>query len=494
MLTISRREVVGAGAFTAGLASISSLLPTIAQGATVKRYDLTSSQGQNMLKIYAKAVGDMMALAQREPRGWLFQWYTHAVRDDRTKAGEISRVYGSGSSPDKQLASDTWNTCEAHFSNNEDYFLPWHRMFVLCLEQIVRNVSGEKDFTLPYWNYTDPSQRALPVEFRKQNDPVWGPLYRKDRNPGVNTGTPIDKVAGASPFDLNAMKSISYGASGGDAGFCANLDNDPHGMVHDDIGNAVGMGSIPWAANDPIFWMHHCNIDRIWASWNKAGGKNPNLTGTYTFAGGDGKKVQLDVAKFLDTIPLGYEYDKYLPRPAGSPPFPTASKAFAFAVRASSRATSGPISLGATPTTVTLAPAAPRPGAPAPANVTELSTSLKALPTESEFILTLENVHANMAPGVGYDVYVGLAEGQRPNRESPAYAGSLSFFGAVAHGMPGMAMPEIQRTYSFFVTRPVRQALGVAPNAVDNVTLVPTGTPRENSAPTIGAVALVSAT
>jgi tyrosinase len=366
-------------------------------------------------------------------------------------------------------------------------------MYVLCLEQIVQNVTGEKEFTLPYWNYTDSGQRVLPVEFRKQNDPVWGALYRPDRNPGINSGAAIDRVVGASPFNLDAMKSTTYGPSGGDAGFCANLDNNPHGIVHGDIGNGVGMGSVPWAANDPIFWMHHCNIDRIWASWNKAGGKNPNLNGTYTFAGGDGKKIQLDVAKFLDTISLGYEYDKYLQRPTGSPAFPTANKVITFAVRAASPAASGPISLGATPTTVTLAPPAPRPGVLAPANVTPLSTSLKELPIESQFILTLENVHASADPAVGYDVYVGIPEGQHPNRESPAYAGSLSFFGVVAHAMPGMAMPELQRSYSFFVTQPVRQALGVAPNAVQKITLVPTGTPRENSAPTIGAVTLISA-
>ncbi len=336
MRTISRRAIVGAGALAAGLVS-SPLFLRAARAATLIRHDLTSTDGKAMLKIYAKGVGKMMAMAQQEPRGWLFQWYTHAVRSDRTKAGEISRIYGASPGPDGQLASATWSTCEAHFTSHEDFFLPWHRMYVLCFEEIVRKITGEDGFTLPYWNYTDSNQRALPDEFRKQNDPDWGPLYRPDRKSGVNSGTAIDKLPGALPFDLNAMKSIVYGATSGDAGFCANTDNNPHGCIHDDVGNGVGTGSVPWAANDPIFWMHHCNIDRIWASWNKAGGKNPSLTGSYTFADQDGKKVQLDVPKFVEpdtATALGYQYDKYLSRPPGSPAFPPDARFVNFVLHA----------------------------------------------------------------------------------------------------------------------------------------------------------------
>lgn len=486
MLTLSRRALLAASAFGGVIPSLLLDLRS-ADAATRVRHDLTSTEGQKHLKTYAKGVEKMMALAEREPRGWLFQWYSHAVRSDRTKAGEITRIYGASSSPEKQLAQDMWNTCQAHFPPyNEDMFLPWHRMFVLCLEEIVRKITDQDDFTLPYWNYTDTSQRALPAEFRKQGDPTWGPLYRPNRNAQVNAGTPIDK--GAVPFDLSAMKSPTYGATNGDAGFCANLDNNPHGAVHVDIGNSQGMGNVPWAANDPIFWMHHCNIDRIWASWNRAGGKNPPLTGSYIFADRDGKKITLDVAKFLDTLTQNYEYDKYLPRPPGSLPFPPANQLVAFAVHATSAQTSGPVNLGAAPVTVTLAAAQ---AAPAAAGNNALTQSLQALPSDKQFVLRLENVRAMAAPGVGYDVYYGLAEGQTPNPENPAYAGSLSFFGDAPHGEDHGAMPG--RTYSFVVTQPVRQALGGAADAASKVTLVPTGAPAEGAMPSIGSISLVSA-
>ena len=194
-----------------------------------------------------------------------------------------------------------------------------------------------------------------------------------------------------------------------------------------------------------------CNIDHIWASWNKAGGKNPPLTGTFTFADRDGKKVVLEVSKFLDTLTQGYEYDKYLPRPSGSLPFPPANAQVAFALHATSAQTSGPVSLGAAPVTVTLAAAPPAPGAPAPASGNDaLTQSLQAVPASRQFILQLNDVKAMSRPGVNYDVYYGLAEGQTPSHDSPAYAGSLSFFGVAPHGDMGQMCIRDRSYFRYF--------------------------------------------
>ncbi len=40
----------------------------------------------------------------------------------------------------------------------------------------------------------------------------------------------------------------------------------------------------PWRerqiTSDPVFWMHHCEIDRIWAAWQTANpGQHPSLAG-----------------------------------------------------------------------------------------------------------------------------------------------------------------------------------------------------------------------
>src|SRR5207248_78456 len=147
-------------------------------------------------------------------------------------------------------------------------------------------------FALPYWNYSPEGARVLPAAFRAQGSP----LFRQDRNTGVNNGTPIDQNSPAGSFSAEpSLRITHYGPQGAAQGFNDFLDGDLHGNVHVAIGNRRGMGQVPWAANDPIFWLHHCNIDRLWASWNRAGRGNPAdagwLSQTFTFADENGRQV-----------------------------------------------------------------------------------------------------------------------------------------------------------------------------------------------------------
>ena len=102
-----------------------------ANAATFIRYNLASPNGQVMLKKYAQAVKLMMALPPKDPRSWTFQWYTHAVPTNTTKAAQLTQIFGPNPSPQKTLATDMWNTCQGHFAaSGEPYFCPWHRMYV----------------------------------------------------------------------------------------------------------------------------------------------------------------------------------------------------------------------------------------------------------------------------------------------------------------------------------------------------------------------------
>jgi tyrosinase len=53
-----------------------------------------------------------------------------------------------------------------------------------------------------------------------------------------------------------------------------NLENDPHNLTHVYIGGIVSesdyglMADPGLAALDPIFYLHHANVDRMWAGWN----------------------------------------------------------------------------------------------------------------------------------------------------------------------------------------------------------------------------------
>ena len=95
--------------FIAGLSTIPFALwfekYAAAQTKLHIRYNVTSLRGQQMLSVYRQTVATMVSTPEPNPIGWLFQWYTHNVRGDRTKAAELARVYPAPSAQ-KSLATD----------------------------------------------------------------------------------------------------------------------------------------------------------------------------------------------------------------------------------------------------------------------------------------------------------------------------------------------------------------------------------------------------
>ena len=240
----------------------------------------------------------------------------YALRQRFDFQGQRDRaaLYGSPSAW-SSLAEAMWDTCQAHGANqDENFFLPWHRLFIYYFERIIRYESGDDSFTLPYWNYStqDASIRGvLPEEFRNATDPVLKALYVANRNPGVNDGMPIQQGQPGDPLSLEALGQCLYEPQGINPGFCQDLDQGLHGNIHVLVGNLQNMGTIPWAAADPIFWLHHCNIDRIWTSWNAAGRANPSLSQTFTFADENGYCASTaKIEDVLDLSSLDYTYDQ----------------------------------------------------------------------------------------------------------------------------------------------------------------------------------------
>jgi hypothetical protein len=66
---------------------------------------------------------------------------------------------------------------------------------------------------------------------------------------------------------------------------------------------------------DPMFYLHHANIDRLWESWNRLGNTNPDdpryLHRKFAYGDRSGKRVDLPVSSADRTGQLGYEYDRY---------------------------------------------------------------------------------------------------------------------------------------------------------------------------------------
>jgi hypothetical protein len=59
------------------------------------------------------------------------------------------------------------------------YFLPWHRAYIASFERICQELSGKRDFALPYWNWT--VDRQFPAAFAagdRSFQPVVSPAPR----------------------------------------------------------------------------------------------------------------------------------------------------------------------------------------------------------------------------------------------------------------------------------------------------------------------------
>ena len=135
------------------------------------------------------------------------------------------------------------------------YFLAWHRGYLYYFERRLRAVSGDNQLVLPYWDYyTNP---AMPAEFTNPNG--GNPLYVQRVNTNVRQALTM------APF-ASTLINFPRGMSNA---FEPVFEDAPHNPVHDIIGNAMGNMHSP---NDPIFWLHHANVDRLWVAWVSAGG------------------------------------------------------------------------------------------------------------------------------------------------------------------------------------------------------------------------------
>jgi tyrosinase len=365
-------------------------------------------------------------------------------------------------------------------------------MYVYFFETIIRQVSGNPAFTLPYWNYSTPDtsiRGVLPPQFRLPGDPTYGALYVADRNPGVNSGRPIQQGQPNDPLSLSALSECTYSPQGARQGFCARLDFPLHGNIHVLVGTTTNMGNVPTAANDPIFWAHHCNIDRLWASWNAGGRQNPNdptfLDKTFVFADASGQRVVAKISDFLAIAPLGYGYDRLEPVPRCPVVLSEATP------RTYNRTTSA-VSLGSGPVKVTLA-------APATAAAQPLAERIAALPANRHLYLVVRGLKANLQPGTLYHVYLELPDEAAGEHREHYLVGSLNFFDAAGHGdhgehaaAGGSSGGGEGKFYSFDVTDLARELAAAGKlGAEPSLTVLPGDQPEAEAQPVVGEMTLV---
>lgn len=209
-----------------------------------------------------------------------------------------------------------YNAAITHYSNahHSPGFLPWHREFLLRFENELRISTNKPNYTLPYWDWTDniafgkifntntfggngainDGFNVQDGKFGKMNDkfpvtvyPIAIPQQNESAYirrqfgwlPTVNTlPTPqeIDQlftksVYDVAPWDYYADTAMSfrnylegYWNGPNTNSLVAQLGDGMHGRVHIFVGGNMVSNSSP---NDPVFFLHHCNVDRLWAEW-----------------------------------------------------------------------------------------------------------------------------------------------------------------------------------------------------------------------------------
>jgi tyrosinase len=239
---------------------------------------------------YARGVAAMKARALAEPTSWRFYGAIHGI--DEPLWRQLGYLSPSDPMPSSALRGAFWKQCQ----HGSWYFLPWHRGYILAFEANIRavviNLGGPADWALPYWNYFKPNQFPLPPAFASPDWPDGqgdNPLFVQQRYGPMDDGNVYVPVA---MVNLNAMNDPDFtgNASGGSPGFGgvdtgfehagqvhAGIETQPHDWVHGLVGGSdpqnpqlPGLMSDPDTAGlDPIFWLHHANIDRLWEVWRE---------------------------------------------------------------------------------------------------------------------------------------------------------------------------------------------------------------------------------
>lgn len=252
----------------------------------VRRDMATLGPGWNQaLEDYALAMEAMDALPASDRRSWKFLAAIHGFHKGRW-------VEEGAMAPATPVPPEYENqTYGKQCQHRNWYFLPWHRGYLASFESIVAAKVMEltgRQWALPYWNYldsTNPNARMIPQPFRDATMPNGRPnpfvKYRVANNVAIPSGEP--------DFDLSAMREndflvdgsggaspVGFGGTGTGAfsppGMTGDLEANPHNSVHVILDGV--MGDPRTAGLHPLFWLHHCNIDRLWEAWMRTPGKN----------------------------------------------------------------------------------------------------------------------------------------------------------------------------------------------------------------------------
>jgi len=196
-------------------------------------------------------------------------------------------------------------------------FLGWHRRYLVAFERELQRVDAllrpgaMEKLGVPYWTWQDPIPTWM-EDFLPAPDPTTGaaPPVRKEAPPPEKANAnDLDLIVNqfslqdAQLSDRNDYTKFTCGLEGwGLRPDGSSLPGHNHG--HAWIGGI--MNNTSTSPSDPMFWLHHAEVDRLWEIWRQANPTPaPLLNGTDRIM--DPWAESYD--ELLSTKSLGYVYD-----------------------------------------------------------------------------------------------------------------------------------------------------------------------------------------
>lgn len=165
-------------------------------------------------------------------------------------------------------------------------FLPWHRAYLLDLERELQAI--DPAVALPYWKFDETARNVFSLNFMGISNSIgtvqFAPSHPLQfwstdgtrgvvRNPRFNTNISPARV-------ISEAETLALGLPGDLFSNFTVMEGNPHGNAHTSFtGLLLDPGTAP---RDPLFFLLHCNVDRLWAKWQQ-GSRRFDVTDVATY-------------------------------------------------------------------------------------------------------------------------------------------------------------------------------------------------------------------
>lgn len=193
---------------------------------------------------------------------------TTAERDRFVTAFATLNNRGTGRFTDFRAMHTDQSSPQAHGAPG---FLPWHRSYLLDLERELQAI--DPSVALPYWRFDRPAPNLFTRDFLgvtgPNNEVQFSPsnqlqFWATDGVPGIIRRPSFNPTTGRAT-GLTEAQTLAISSAYGP--FRSDMEIDPHGSAHTSFDGSIRF--IGTAARDPLFFLLHANVDRLWAKWQR---------------------------------------------------------------------------------------------------------------------------------------------------------------------------------------------------------------------------------